>query len=75
MIFMTKQIIVIYKLKKKKIYLKNDKEVKKVRQTFLDRCISLHWELIYNNTSKISGKEGNSEELFYFIKKEDINEK
>lgn len=79
----TKDIIILYKpqyevglnvKRNTKGVLKNDKEVKKVRQKFLDTCISLNWKLIYNNTSKISGKEGNSEELFYF-KKEELNEK
>lgn len=53
--------------------LKDDKETKLVRKKFLAICSSLNWELLYNNLSKVSGKEGNTEELFYF-KKREIND-
>lgn len=75
----TKNIIILYKpqyevglnvKRNTKGVLKNDKEVKLVRQKFLDTCHCLNWTLVYNNKSKLTGKEGNEEELFYF-KKED----
>jgi 23S rRNA (cytidine1920-2'-O)/16S rRNA (cytidine1409-2'-O)-methyltransferase len=42
--------------------------IKQVRQDFLDKTLSLNWRLVYSNQSKVKGKEGNSEELFYFKK-------
>jgi len=44
------------------------KAIEQARQKFLDTCSSLNWTLVYNNFSKVSGKEGNKEELFHFRK-------
>ena len=40
--------------------------MQKEHQRFCDATSKMSWKLIYSNKSKISGKEGNSEELFYF---------
>lgn len=45
---------------------KDKKAVELSRLRFLDACRLLKWELVYNAISKLSGKDGNSEELFYF---------
>ncbi len=42
--------------------------IKKVTQLFIDESFKLGWNLIYQSESKIKGKEGNKEELFYFKK-------
>ncbi|NQY21062.1 MAG: TlyA family RNA methyltransferase [Campylobacteraceae bacterium] len=72
-----KDIIILYKpqyevgsnvKRNTKGVLKDLKAVELVRKTFLDTCTSLNWKLLYNNFSKVSGKEGNQEELFYFTK-------
>lgn len=74
----SKHIIILYKpqyevgsniKRNTKGVLKDLKEVEIVRKKFLDICTSLNWKLLYNNFSKVSGKEGNQEELFYFTKK------
>lgn len=38
------------------------------RENFLAKTIQLNWKLIYSNYSKLQGKDGNEEELFYFSK-------
>jgi 23S rRNA (cytidine1920-2'-O)/16S rRNA (cytidine1409-2'-O)-methyltransferase len=38
------------------------------RENFITQTIKYNWKLIYNNQSKIAGKKGNLEELFYFVK-------
>ncbi|MDY3201107.1 MAG: TlyA family RNA methyltransferase [Arcobacter sp.] len=38
------------------------------RENFLAKTIQLNWKLIYSNYSKLQGKDGNAEELFYFSK-------
>ena len=40
----------------------------KVRKLFYEKTLKLNWKLIHSKQSKISGKEGNNEELFYFKK-------
>lgn len=45
------------------------KAITKARKKFTDTCEALNWTLRYNNFSKVTGKEGNNEELFYFTKK------
>ncbi len=45
------------------------KAIEKARKKFTDTCLALNWTLVYNNFSKVTGKEGNNEELFYFTKK------
>lgn len=52
----------------KKGVVKDKKAILKARDRFLDSCVLKNWKLIYNNTSKIEGKDGNEEELFYFNK-------
>ncbi len=43
--------------------------INRCREEFLDRTLQLNWKLIHNKQSKLSGKSGNIEELFYFGKK------
>ena len=43
------------------------KAIQKVRETFLNKTKSLGWRLQYHQKSRLSGKNGNVEELFYFI--------
>jgi len=43
--------------------------IHKCREEFLERTLQLNWKLIHNQQSKLSGKSGNIEELFYFGKK------
>jgi len=40
--------------------------IHKVREKFIATTLELNWKLIYSNQSKLTGKNGNSEELFYF---------
>jgi 23S rRNA (cytidine1920-2'-O)/16S rRNA (cytidine1409-2'-O)-methyltransferase len=40
--------------------------VVKVRENFINETNKLNWQLMYSSISKIKGKEGNTEELFYF---------
>ena len=40
----------------------------KAKERFLDRCKILGWKLNYSSPSKLEGKDGNKEELFYFNK-------
>jgi len=44
------------------------KAIKSARDKFLNECNKYSWNLIYSNTSKVHGKSGNIEELFYFNK-------
>lgn len=44
------------------------KAIEKSRTTFLDTIALLNWKLQYNSISKLQGKDGNDEELFYFTK-------
>jgi len=52
----------------KKGVVKDRKAILKARDRFLDACVLKNWKLIYNSASKIEGKDGNEEELFYFNK-------
>ncbi len=52
----------------KKGVVKDKKAILKARDKFLDSCVLKNWKLIYNSASKIEGKDGNEEELFYFNK-------
>lgn len=47
---------------------KDEKAIKKAMITFGDACSLLGWELIYQTKSKLSGKEGNDEEFYYYTK-------
>jgi len=42
------------------------KAIEKSREEFLDTVSQMNWKLIHNQKSKLSGKSGNIEELFYF---------
>lgn len=42
--------------------------IEKCRGEFLEKVSQLNWKLIHNQQSKLSGKSGNIEELFYFRK-------
>jgi 23S rRNA (cytidine1920-2'-O)/16S rRNA (cytidine1409-2'-O)-methyltransferase len=44
------------------------KAIEKVREYFINKCFEYGWKLIKTNISKIKGKNGNIEELFYFQK-------
>ncbi len=46
----------------------DDKAIKKVTKIFIDTTLKLGWQLYFRQVSKIKGKNGNSEELFYFKK-------
>lgn len=45
---------------------KDKNAVRKARKRFIARTFALNWELIHSNESELAGKNGNSEELFYF---------
>lgn len=42
--------------------------ISKCRSEFIEKTKQLHWNLIVSNQSKLAGKNGNIEELFYFKK-------
>jgi len=44
------------------------KAIEKARLLFLEATSMLKWNLIYSSMSKLQGKDGNNEELFYFKK-------
>jgi 23S rRNA (cytidine1920-2'-O)/16S rRNA (cytidine1409-2'-O)-methyltransferase len=44
----------------------DDIAIANARQIFLEKTKEYNWKLIYNNMSKVTGKNGNIEELFYF---------
>lgn len=52
----------------KKGVVKDKTAILKARQRFLDETLLLNWKLNYSSMSKLQGKEGNEEELFYFNK-------
>lgn len=52
----------------KKGVVKDKKAILRSREKFLDTCKILNWKLKYSNLSKVEGKNGNEEELFYFNK-------
>ena len=52
----------------KKGVVKDKKAIVKAREKFLNQCKILDWRLKYNSPSKLEGKDGNEEELFYFSK-------
>jgi len=52
----------------KKGVVKDKKAIAKAREMFLDRTQLLNWKLNYTSMSKLQGKDGNEEELFYFSK-------
>jgi 23S rRNA (cytidine1920-2'-O)/16S rRNA (cytidine1409-2'-O)-methyltransferase len=48
---------------------KDETAIVNAREKFIDKTKELGWELIHSSKSELKGKEGNSEELFYFRKK------
>jgi 23S rRNA (cytidine1920-2'-O)/16S rRNA (cytidine1409-2'-O)-methyltransferase len=47
---------------------KDKNAIIKARQKFVDSTLALNWNLKYSSMSKLQGKDGNEEELFYFSK-------
>ncbi|MGB5919086.1 23S rRNA (cytidine-2'-O)-methyltransferase TlyA [Arcobacter sp.] len=75
----TKNIIVLFKpqfevgtnVKRDKKGMVKDKDaIDLARRKFLGVTVLLNWKLIKNSKSKLEGKDGNIEELFYFKKKQ-----
>ena len=73
----TNDIIILYKpqfevgtnvKRDKKGVVKDELAIKKAREIFLDKTKNLNWNLKYSSFSKMQGKDGNVEELFYFSK-------
>lgn len=52
----------------KKGVVKDSKAIEIARMRFIDQTKLLHWTLQYSSMSKLQGKDGNHEELFYFSK-------
>lgn len=52
----------------KKGVVKDKKAILRSREKFLDECKLLDWKLNFCAPSKLEGKDGNEEELFYFNK-------
>jgi 23S rRNA (cytidine1920-2'-O)/16S rRNA (cytidine1409-2'-O)-methyltransferase len=73
----SKDIIILFKpqfevgtnvKRDKKGVVKDKKAIDLARQKFLDKTIELNWKLNYSSFSKLQGKDGNEEQLFYFSK-------
>ena len=52
----------------KKGVVKDKNAIIKAREKFLHSTLALNWNLKYSSMSKLQGKDGNEEELFYFSK-------
>ena len=52
----------------KKGVVKDKNAILRARQKFVDSTLALNWNLKYSSMSKLQGKDGNEEELFYFSK-------
>jgi 23S rRNA (cytidine1920-2'-O)/16S rRNA (cytidine1409-2'-O)-methyltransferase len=74
----SKNIIILFKpqfevgsnvKRDKKGMVKDKNAIEQARRKFLDATVLLGWILIKNSLSKLEGKDGNIEELFYFQKK------
>jgi len=72
-----KDIIILYKpqyevgneIKRNRVGVVQDKKAIQIqRDRFLSYTFKLGWKMIHNSLSKVAGKEGNIEELFYFKK-------
>lgn len=72
-----KDIIILFKpqfevgnnvKRNKKGVVLNDVAIEEARQKFLQTTQNLNWKLNYSSFSKLQGKDGNAEELFYFSK-------
>ncbi len=75
--FASKDIIILFKpqfevgtkvKRDKKGVVKDKNAILKSREDFLNYTQKLNWNLKYSNLSKLQGKDGNEEELFYFSK-------
>ena len=73
----SKDIIILFKpqfevgtnvKRDKKGVVKDKNAIIKSREKFLDYTKNLKWKLNYSSMSKLQGKDGNEEELFYFSK-------
>ena len=73
----SKDIIILFKpqfevgtkvKRDKKGVVKDKNAILKSREDFLNYTQKLNWNLKYSNLSKLQGKDGNEEELFYFSK-------
>ena len=73
----SKDIIILFKpqfevgtnvKRDKKGVVKDKNAILKARQKFVDSTLALNWNLKYSSMSKLQGKDGNEEELFYFSK-------
>ena len=73
----SKDIIILFKpqfevgtnvKRDKKGVVKDKNAIIKSREIFLDYTKNLKWKLNYSSMSKLQGKDGNEEELFYFSK-------
>ena len=73
----SKDIIILFKpqfevgtnvKRDKKGVVKDKNAIIKSREKFLDYTQNLKWKLNYSSMSKLQGKDGNEEELFYFSK-------
>ena len=75
--FASKDIIILFKpqfevgtkvKRDKKGVVKDKNAILKSREDFLAYAQKLNWKLKYSSMSKLQGKDGNEEELFYFSK-------
>ncbi len=73
----SKDIIILFKpqfevgtnvKRDKKGVVKDKKAIVKAREKFIVYTEQLNWKLKYSSISKLQGKDGNEEELFYFSK-------
>ena len=73
----SKDIIILFKpqfevgtniKRDKKGVVKDKNAIIKAREKFIDSTKILNWKLNYSSMSKLQGKDGNEEELFYFSK-------
>lgn len=63
------QFEVGYNIKRDSKGVVQDKDaINKVKELFIQKTKELKWRLVYANSSKLAGKNGNVEELFYFKK-------
>ena len=77
-----KDIIILYKpqyevgvnIKRNRAGVVQDKQAVKIqRDKFISVVFNLGWDLKHSSLSKVAGKEGNIEELFYFQKTNSLN--
>lgn len=52
----------------KKGVVTDKKAIQKARDLFIIKITQLNWKIIHSSASKLQGKDGNEEELFYFSK-------